>query len=135
MHDLKDRAQRVFTDLISHGDLTDCEQLIAEDYVDHRGGPPGRAGFVLGLQAVRRAFPDWTSTVADMLVDGDRVAARWTVRGTHDAEFMGIPATGKAIEMQECGILRFDDQGRLAELWRVADELTLLRQLGVLPQA
>lgn len=129
--DLRQQARRVFA-LISSGDLADVEALIAPDYVDHRGGPPGRDGFVLGLAMIRAAFPDWSSTPDDILVDGDRVGARWTVRGTQEGEFMGIPASGRSIVMQEAGILRFRD-GQLVELWRVADELGMLRQLGVLP--
>lgn len=126
-------AAQIFEDVISKGNLRLADSLIAETYVDHRGGPQGRAGFLLGLQAIRAAFPDWTSTVEDMVVEGDRVAARWTVRGTHQGSFMGLPATHRAITMQEAGILRFEN-GQLAEIWRVADELSLLRQLGILPQ-
>ena len=130
--DLRQVALRVFSEIITGGDLALADVLIAPDYVDHRGGPPGRDGFKLGLQMIRAAFPDWSSTPEDMVVEGDKVAARWTVRGTHQGDFMGIPATGRQITMGEAGILRFED-GCLVELWRVADELGMLRQLGVLP--
>lgn len=126
------RAARAVFDLISTGDPAAVDACIAPDFVDHRGGPPGREGFRQGLAAVRAAFPDWTSTPDDLVAAGDRVGARWTVRGTHLGEFLGIPPTGRVVVMQEAGILRFEG-GRLAELWRVADELSLLRQLGVLP--
>lgn len=129
--DLRQRTRRIFEDLISRGDLALADDLIGTDYTDHRG-PPGRAGFVMGLQMIRGAFPDWTSTVEVAIVEGDLVAALWTVRGTHRGEFMGIPATGTAVEMQECGFLTFRD-GQLVELRRVADELSLMRQLGVIP--
>ena len=130
--DLRQVALRVFSELISGGDLALADTLIAPDYVDHRGGAPGREGFKQGLAMVRAAFPDWTSTPQDLVVEGDRVAGRWVVTGTHQAPFLGIPATGRAITMAEAGVLRFEN-GQLAELWRVADELALLRQLGVLP--
>lgn len=130
--DLRAVAARVFSDLISQGDVSLAEALIAPDFVDRRGGPPGRDGFVMGLQMVRAAFPDWTSTPDELVVEGDRVAGRWTVTGTHLGDFMGIPATGRRVTMAEAGVLRFEG-GRLAELSRVADELSLLRQLGVLP--
>ncbi len=129
---LKALGRRIFEGLISGGDLALADELIHEHYVDLRGGPPGREGFKQGLVAIRQAFPDWTSTVDDILAEGDRVAARWTVRGTHRGPFMGIPATGKQIVMKEAGILRFEG-GKLVELARVADELSLLQQLGVLP--
>ena len=130
--DLRQLAQRVFSEIITGGDLALADELIAPDYVDHRGGPPGREGFKMGLAMVRAAFPDWSSVPQDLLVEGDKVAGRWTVTGTHRADFMGIPATGQAITMAEAGILRFEG-GQLVELWRVADELALLRQLGVIP--
>ena len=93
--DLRQVALRVFSEIITGGDLALADVLIAPDYVDHRGGPPGRDGFKLGLQMIRAAFPDWSSTPEDMVVEGDKVAARWTVRGTHQGDFMGIPATGR----------------------------------------
>jgi len=129
--DLQPIVRRIFDDVISKGDLADVDQLIAEDYTDPRG-PKGREGFAMGLEMVRSAFPDWTSRIQETVVDGDVVAARWVVTGTHQAEFMGIPATGKRIEMQECGFLQFRD-GQLVEIRRVADELGMLRQLGALP--
>ena len=127
---LRDRARMVFR-LIS-GEPLDPSTLLTDDYTDHSGAPAGRDAFLFGLGMVRAAFPDWTSTPDEFVVEGDRVAARWTVRGTHQGDFMGIPATGRSIVMKEAGILRFEG-GRLAEINRVADELSLLRQLGVLP--
>lgn len=127
---LRDRARAVFR-LIS-GEPLDPTTLVTEDYEDHSGAPRGRDAFLFGLGMVRAAFPDWTSTPDELVVEGDRVAARWTVRGTQHGDFMGIPATGRTIVMKEAGILRFEG-GRLAEINRVADELSFLRQLGVLP--
>lgn len=129
--DLKNTTHRLFNDLISTGDLSLVPSLISPDYVDPRG-PRGPEGFAAGLQMIRAAFPDWTSQVDELIAEGDTVAARWTVRGTHRGDFMGIPATGRPVEMQECGFLRFRG-GRLVEIQRVADELSLLRQLGALP--
>lgn len=135
MTDPRAVTELIFDQVISQGDLSQIDTLIAPNYVDHRGGPGGRRGFAAGLEAVREAFPDWQSTLGDMVVEGNKVAARWIVTGTHVAAFMGIPASGARVRMEECGILRFDDQGRLAEIWRVADELSLMRQLGVVPPA
>lgn len=128
---LKQRTHRVFRELITEGEMTLVEELIAADFVDHRG-PPGREGFTMGLAMVRAAFPDWSSTVDAIIVEGDTVAAMWTVRGTQRGEFMGIPASGRKVEMQEAGFLTFKD-GQLLEIRRVADELSLMRQLGVIP--
>jgi steroid delta-isomerase-like uncharacterized protein len=133
---IHDTAKRIFLEVISHGDLELADLLIAPDFIDHwaarMGAPPGLAGFKMGLSMIRTAFPDWSSTPDDIVCDGDKVAAIWTVRGTHQGPFMGLPATHKAIVMQEAGILYFKD-GKLTEIKRVADDLSLLKQLGIIP--
>ena len=131
MSDLRQTTRRLFEAVISNGDFALVPELIAPDYTDP-SGPAGPEGFAAGLQAVRAAFPDWSSTLEDLIVEGDTVAARWTVRGTQEGPFMGLPATGRAVEMQECGFLRFSG-GKLVRIDRVADELSLMRQLGALP--
>lgn len=135
-NDIKRVVERLFADVISDGLIDDADALLCEDFIDHwaarLGAPPGRIGFKVGLQMVRASFPDWTSTLEDVVIDGDKVAARWTVRGTHTGEpFMGIPATGKAVEMAEAGILQLRGD-RVAQIWRVADELSLMKQLGAI---
>jgi predicted ester cyclase len=128
-------VRRIFAEVISQGDLTLADALIADEFVNHdpRGPQQGRDAFKQGLFAVREAFPDWESTLDDLVGDGDKIGARWTVRGTHQGSFLGIAPTGRRITMQEAGLLRLQD-GMLVEIWRVADELALLQQLGALPQ-
>ena len=70
----------------------------------------------------------------DILQDGDKVAIRARVTGTHKAEFMGIPPTGKSIDFQVVDIVRFGDDGRGHEHWGVSDALTMMQQLGVVPE-
>lgn len=132
-------TRKIFEEVISGGEVSLAGGLVTEAFIDHwaerMGAPQGLEGFKLGLQMIRASFPDWQSSLDDLLVDGERVAARWTVSGTHTGQpFMGIPASGRRIEMQEAGILRFE-AGKLAEIWRVADELSLMRQLGALGEA
>jgi predicted ester cyclase len=128
-------VERVFAEVISRGDLALADELIDPGLVQHDPRqPPGLEGFKLGLMAVREAFPDWTSTLDDVVCEGDKVAARWTVRGTHRGAFFGVPPTGKSITMREAGILRVQGE-KLVEVWRVADELALLQQIGALPGA
>ncbi len=67
-----------------------------------------------------------------MVAEGDRVAVRWTQSGTHVADFLGIPATGRRFTIAGIDIYRLHD-GRLAEHWHVVDQLSLLGQLGLLP--
>ena len=81
---------------------------------------------------LHRAFPDLRITVEDVIAEGDKVAARNSVTGTHRGEYMGLPPTGKAITYNEIFIFRFAG-GRIAETWGVVDVLSLMRQLGVSP--
>jgi steroid delta-isomerase-like uncharacterized protein len=132
----KEVALRVFEEVISGGDMAAADALITQDFVDHfamrRGAASGLGGFKAGLEMIRSAFPDWRSEVEDMVEEGDKVAVRWRVRGTHNGSFMGFEGTGKVIEMEEAGVMRFEG-GKLAELWRVADEVALMQQLGLMP--
>ena len=69
----------------------------------------------------------------DVLASGDRTVARVTVSGTQTGDFMGIPASGRHAEVDLIDIMRFDDAGLVCEHWGVADMLSLLQQLGVIP--
>jgi steroid delta-isomerase-like uncharacterized protein len=82
----------------------------------------------------RTAFPDGRFTVEDLLADGEKVVSRFTATGTHKNDFMGIPATGKAITVTGIDILQFAD-GKAVEHWGEIDGLGMMQQLGVLPLA
>jgi len=81
---------------------------------------------------LHRAFPDLRIAVEDLIAEGDKVVARDTVTGTHQGEYMGLPASGKSITYNEIFICRFAG-GRIAETWGVVDVLSQLRQLGAIP--
>ena len=81
---------------------------------------------------LHRAFPDLHIAVEDVIAEGDKVACRNTVTGTHQGEYMGLPPTGKSITYNEIFIFRFAG-GRIAETWGVVDVLSQMRQLGVIP--
>jgi steroid delta-isomerase-like uncharacterized protein len=78
------------------------------------------------------AFPDAHTTIEEMVGEGDLVAKRWTYRGTHKGEFMGIPATDKKIEMTAITIYRISG-GKVAECWWNYDSLGMMQQIGVIP--
>lgn len=128
---------RRYTDAWNEGDLEAVEGIVTEDYVLHDPAlfrmPPGPAGVKQAIRVFRNAFPDATFEIDDMLVDGDAVAVRWTVSGTHEGEFFGVEPTGTefAFEGFELDRLRGD---RVAETWTVYDALGLLQQLEVLPE-
>jgi steroid delta-isomerase-like uncharacterized protein len=77
----------------------------------------------------RRGFPDVVSTIEDLVAEGDRVAARWSARATHQGEYVGVPPTGKEVEFTGISVYRIE-AGRIAESWTVEDELGLMRQIG-----
>ena len=79
------------------------------------------------------AVPDAQIALGDAFEAGDRAAARLTITGTHEGELMGVPATQKPISLEVITILRFEDDGRIAERWNVADFLSMLQQIGAIP--
>jgi predicted ester cyclase len=77
----------------------------------------------------RRGFPDVVSTIEDLVAEGDRVAARWSARATHQGEYVGVAPTGKEVEFTGISVYRIE-AGRIAESWTVEDDLGLMRQIG-----
>jgi len=78
------------------------------------------------------AFPDLHFTIDDMIVEGDKLAARYTVTGTHKGEYMGAPPTNKKITIRAITIDRFAG-GKIVEEWGMYDTLSLMQQLGAVP--
>jgi steroid delta-isomerase-like uncharacterized protein len=123
-------------DLINAGDIDGFGQQLADDFVEHNenpGVPPTKAGTLQYFQMLVRAFPDFRMEVQDVIASGDKAVARLRVVGTHQGEFMGIPATGKSAAVNLIDITRFSDDGLAREHWGVVDQLALMQQLGVIP--
>ena len=117
---------------VAAADTDALDHLIAEDIVDHNpvpGQAPGRAGIRYWVAMMHDAFADLEGVVEDTLVDGDKMAARVTWRGTHRGDFVGIPGTGAPIDMQSVQILEFRD-GLASQWWGTADVFAVLRQVG-----
>jgi steroid delta-isomerase-like uncharacterized protein len=76
------------------------------------------------------AFPDYTHMIEDVVSAGDKVVVRLTLTGTHEAEFEGIPPTGREIEYDQIAIFRFSEDS-IVEAWAVEDNLTMMIQLGM----
>ncbi|MBK6326408.1 MAG: ester cyclase [Chloroflexi bacterium] len=96
---------------------------------DLSGGPEANRARLSQLIA---AFPDIHYTLEDVIAEGDKVVVRFTVTGTHQGAFAGIPATGRQVAMQGIIIHRLQD-GKIIEDWVVRDTLGLMQQLGVIP--
>lgn len=130
--------KRFYDDVIGSGNLDLIDELTTDDMVDHEEGfpgqPSGREGVKFFVNAMREAFPDaQAKSVEPTLVDGDLEAARVIISGTHRGELMGVAATGKAVEFESLDIIRVED-GKVAEHWGVTDVMSLMQQLGAIPE-
>lgn len=126
-------ARRFLDELWNRGNFRAVDQLLASDYDGHSSteiqGPDGAKEFVSGL---RIAFPDFQFEVLDQVSEGDEVATRWIISGTHEGEFQGMPPSGKRIEMTGITIFRIAD-GKLIEGWTNEDVLGMLQQIRAVP--
>ncbi len=128
--------RRYFGELFNEGRVELVPELLDPDYVNHSPGSPdlprGRDGVGIVVQALRRGMPDLRYCIDDMVVGDDAVAVRATLTGTHRGDLFGMAATGRRIEVKQMTFERFRD-GRIILHHRLTDDLSMLRQLGVLP--
>ena len=131
--------QRAYEQIFNQGNLNQIEEFFSADFVDHEAPLPGMEGLE-GIEVLRQfvkvsrdAFPDLQFTAEDMIAEGDKVAARYTMRGTHQGEFMGVAPTGNQIEVTGIDIVRFEG-GKMVEHWANSDELGMMQQLGLVPE-
>ena len=115
------------------GNAGQCMALAAPDLIMNLAElPEPRRGLQVwrqGFEMMKQAFPDLQAHIEDIIAAGDKVAVRLRFRGTHSGEFLGIPATGRAIEYISHEFYRVAD-GLIAEEWICSDMATLLRQLS-----
>ena len=119
----------------SGGDIAAADALLAPGFSLHVPLPVSGTG-IEAINAVimscRAAFGGLNVTIEDMIAEGDKVACRFTARGVHTGEFMGVPPTRKAITMTGIEIFRIEN-GKIAELWGEANLMGLAQQLGIVP--
>jgi steroid delta-isomerase-like uncharacterized protein len=107
------------------------QRLLAEHYIRHGSDRDYSREEWLALMNERHlAFPDNKTSIDQVVVDGDMVAYRWTAVGTHQGVYMGVPATGKTVEVQGITITRFED-GLVCEEWASWDKSAVMRTLGI----
>lgn len=122
---------------INSGNLNALHDVFAPTVVDRDPAPdqaPGPEGFIQFFTEFRTAFPDLKIAVEQMVADDDNVAIAYTVTGTHQGDFLGIPATGRQIKARGVQIARFQN-GQIVERWGSSDQLGILQQIGVNPLA
>jgi steroid delta-isomerase-like uncharacterized protein len=111
------------------------EELFADDFVDHTPQPgetPGKDGVRTLYQGLHAAFPDFRPEIHWQVAAGDLVTTYKTYHGTHQGEFLGVPATGKKISFYTVDAMRVVD-GKITEHGGVATLLDLMQQLGAVP--
>ncbi len=121
---------------LNQGDLAVVDEIYAPSYVRHVIGMPdivGREAEKQFASAVRAGFPDIHFTIEDCNVDGNKLFVRWKANGTHQGEYMGIPATGKPVTVAGMAIHRIEE-GQFQESWDIVDNLGMLQQLGLVPE-
>ncbi len=128
---------RRFYELINAGDIDAFGALLADDFIEHEE-TPGLAATKEGVMAFFRmnqvAFPDMRMDAEDVFASGDKVTARVRLSGTNQGPFMGMPATGKHVEIMLIDIMRMGDDGLAHEHWGVMDTLSMMQQLGAVPE-
>src|SRR5690349_21002366 len=125
----KTTVRRYFSEVLNEGKLAGLDTLAEDDYMENNplpGQGAGREGFKQRVSGLRGAFPDIHYTIEDMIAEGDRVALRWSMHGTHGGEILGIPVTGKQVTLTGLDIYR------PAEHWDQVDVMGLLQQLDVI---
>ena len=127
-------ARCTFEEIWNRGNIAVIDRRFASDYIEHSSteikGPQGGKQFA---RAIRSAFPDFRYTIQDEIAEGDRVVHRWTAHGTHTGVFQDIPPTGTRVKISGVSIYRIAD-GKMVEGWTNMDMLSLLKQLGAIPQ-
>jgi predicted ester cyclase len=130
--------EQIFRILIEEGfgkgDVTVFDKHTSPGFIEHQYGfiPPDVEGVKKAINSLHKAFPDFSLTIEDMIIDNDKVWGRMTGRGTHKNQFGPLPPTGKKFEITVIDIMRFKD-GKLIEHWGVPDRLALMEQLGMKP--
>ena len=130
----KELVRRFVEEFWNEGNAAAADELMVPDVEIHV--PTGELVDLDGLKgfagAFRQAFPDWHSTFEELVAEGDRVAERWTGRGTHRGELQGIAPTGRRVEVPGSVFYRIVD-GKIVEFRGQLDMMGLMQQVGAIP--
>jgi len=126
---------RMFEHAFNQGIFAVVDELVAPNGVTHTstwGMRHNREGLKQLIAMFRSAFPDLHCTLEDEINEGDKVAAHWTMRGTHTGLFLGNRPTGRPIVVQGMIFARTKN-GQIVEEWTLVDQMVMLQQLGIIP--
>jgi steroid delta-isomerase-like uncharacterized protein len=128
---------RRWAEILNQGNFDLVEEIYAPDFVDHDPTMPEDVRGPEGAREVysmyRSAFPDAEVTIEDQVAEGDTVATRWTGRGTHQGELMGVPPSGNRVEVMGVTISRIES-GKIVEEWDIYDALGMMQAIGAVPE-
>jgi steroid delta-isomerase-like uncharacterized protein len=124
---------RRFFESVNNRDLDALAQVVSRDIEFHGMEVHGLQELQAKFAEIVGGMPDIVMTIHDLIAEGDRVAVRVTGKGTHTGEFEGMPPTDRSFEAAEMDILRIEE-GKIAEVWQLYDQLGFLTQLGLFPQ-
>lgn len=127
----KDVVRRFYAEVINEQRVDAIDDLLTEDFV-HNGEDRGREGQKPAVQMFLSGFPDLHNEIELILAEDDLVAAHQQWTGTHEGDFLGVPATQKKVEFRSTAVLRIRD-GRIAEAWDIVDVAGLFGQIGTPP--
>jgi steroid delta-isomerase-like uncharacterized protein len=128
---------RRWTEILTQGNFDLAEEIYASDFVAHDPTMPEDVRGVEGRKEFysmyRSAFPDADITIEDQVAEGNTVATRWTGRGTHQGELMGVPPSGNRVEVMGVTISRIEG-GKIVEEWGIYDALGMMQAIGAVPE-
>ena len=126
---------RLQEEVFGQGKLELVDELLAPDYVSHAPGDPvlsrGPEDIKEVVRSYHSAFPDINFAVEQQVAEGDMVVTWWTACGTHLGEFMGVPPSGRRIEVSGMSMDRISG-GRIVENWNNWEALEMMRQIGAI---
>jgi steroid delta-isomerase-like uncharacterized protein len=131
----KTLVRRFVEEAQTRHNLAAIDEYLSPEFVDHSvppGLPPDREGVRMQFTMFITALPDLQAIIHDQVADDEKVVTRKTLRGTHQGDLMGIPPTGKTVDIEVIDILRVKD-GKITDHWNNVDRLGLMQQLGVIP--
>ena len=134
--DNKALARRFYEDVFNYRNLALVDELCSQNHIFHTPSETlrGREEFKQFLSQYITPFPDARFTVEDLIAEGDKVVSRYTFRGTHKGDLMGIAPTGKQVTITGIVIERIAN-GKSEEAWLNFDALGMMQQLGKVPAA
>jgi steroid delta-isomerase-like uncharacterized protein len=133
--EIKAIGRRFVDEVLNKKNLAAADELVAEDFVELDplpGQEQGREGLKQLLATFFAAFPDLQWTTEEEAAEGDKLWSRFTWRGTHRGDFLGIPPTGNQVVANGVVIDRFEE-GKMVDSRILMNELSLMQQLGVIP--